>query len=132
MAASFNTAIRNAFMDAITSQAGTSAKLRVYTGTRPGTGGGSLSGNTLLAEIICNATAFAAAASGGSITMGAATGAATAAATGTATWARLVKSDGTTWVADFDVGTDITVSPTSIQSGAQVTLTAGSFTAGNA
>lgn len=131
MTAAFNSAIRNAFMDQITTQAGTSAKLRIYNGTRPASGA-ALSGNTLLAEIIMNATAFAPAASGGVLTPSAATGAATAAATGTATWARLVKSDGTTWVADFDVGTDITVTPTSIQSGAQVSYTSGTITAGNA
>jgi|SRR5437764_8492033 arylamine N-acetyltransferase len=132
MAASFNSVIRNAYMDTITSQAGPGAKLRVYNGTRPTTGGGALSGNTLLAEIALNATAFAPASVNGTITVNAAAGAATAAATGTASWARIVKSDGTTWVMDLDVGTDITVSPTAIQSGAQVTLTSGSFAAGNA
>ena len=131
MTAAFNTAIRNAHMDAITTQAGASAKLRIYNGTRPASGA-ALSGNTLLAEIVLNAT-FAPAASGGAITLNAAAGAATAAASGTATWARLVKSDGTTWVADLDVGTDISVTPTAITSGAQVSLnTGGTFTSGNA
>lgn len=92
--------IRNAMLDAITTRAGASAKLRIYDGSRPATGGAV---TTLLAELTCNAT-FAAAAAAGVLTLNAITGDASADATGTATWARIVQSDGSTFVVDLDVG----------------------------
>jgi hypothetical protein len=56
-------------------------KVRIYSGTRPATGG---TATTQLAELPCNAT-FAPAASGGVLTMNAITSDASADATGTAT-----------------------------------------------
>jgi hypothetical protein len=73
MAISMNTTLRNNRLDQITSFAGTSAKLRIYTAAYA----------TLLCECICNASAFAAAASGGVLTLNAVS-AGTAAAAGTA------------------------------------------------
>lgn len=131
MTAGFSTTLRNARLDAITTAAGASAKLRIYNGSRPATGG---TATTLLAELTCGAT-FAAAASGGVLTVSAITSDTSADATGTATWARLVKSDGTTFVADFSVstaGADINLNTTSIVSGAAVAVTSGSITEGNA
>ncbi len=123
--------LRNARLDAITAFAGANAKLRIYDGSRPATGG---TATTLLAELTCNAT-FAPAASGGALTLNAITGDTTADATGTATWARIVKSDGTTHVADCSVGTsgaDINLNTTSIVAGAAVTVTSAVITEGNA
>lgn len=131
MTMGFSTAVRNAMLDAITTQAGASALLNIYSGTRPATGG-ALSGNTLLAQLTCNAT-FAPASSGGVLTLNSIANA-TAAATGTAVWARLTTSGGT-FVADFSVGTsgtEILIGTTSITSGATVSVSSGTITAGNA
>ena len=129
MALTLSTTLRNNMMDEITTEAGTSAKIKIYSGSRP-SGGGTPTG-TLLVTLTCNATAFAAAASGGVLTLNSISNG-TAVATGTATWFRLTKSDDT-YVLDGDVGlsgTDLTIDDTSISingtvaaSGAQ-TLTA--------
>ncbi|KNA31054.1 hypothetical protein ADU20_27430 [Burkholderia pseudomallei] len=131
MTMGFSTTLRDAMLDAITTQAGASALLNIYSGTRPATGG-ALSGNTLLAQLTCNAT-FAPASSGGVLTLNSIASNA-AAATGTATWARLTTSGGT-FVADFSVGTsgtEIIIATTSITSGATVSVTSATITAGNA
>jgi hypothetical protein len=131
MALGYASGLRNAQLDAITTFAGNSGKLRIYNGTRPATGG---TATTLLAELTCNAT-FAPAASGGVLTLNAITQDASADATGTATWFRLVKSDGTTHVLDGDVGTsgsDLNLNSTSITSGATVSVTSFTITCGNA
>lgn len=125
-------ALRNARLDAITTFAGTSAKLRIYNGTQPATGG---TATTLLAELTCSASAFAAAASNGVLTLNAITADSAADATGTATWARITKSDGTTHVLDCTVGTsgaDIILNTTSLVSGAQVSVTSATITEANA
>jgi hypothetical protein len=130
MTVGFVTGLRNARADAITTFAGNSGKLRIYSGTRPATGG---TATTLLAELTCNAT-FAPSASGGVLTLNSITSA-TASATGTASWARLLKSDGTTIVLDCSVGTsgaDINLNTTAIVSGATVSVTSAVLTEGNA
>lgn len=121
--------LRNAQLDAITTFVGASGKLRIYSGTRPATGGAI---TTLLVELTLNAT-FAAAASAGVLTLNAiASG--TAVATGTATWARIFKSDGTTIALDMDVGTSgtsIVLATTSIVTGATVSISSATITRGN-
>lgn len=117
--------------DAITTAAGASALLRFYSGTRPATAGAV---TTLLAELTCNAT-FAPAASGGVLTLNAITTDSSANATGTATWFRIVKSDGTTFVMDGDVGTsgsDINMNTVSFVSGGPVAETSFVLTMPNA
>jgi len=132
MTVGFDVSIRNAGLDAITTRAGASAKLRIYSGSRPATGG---TVTTLLAELTCNAT-FAPAASGGTLTLNAITADSSADNTGTATWARIVKSDGTTFVLDCSVGAsgsgaDIILSTTSIVAGGNVSCSSAVFTEGN-
>jgi hypothetical protein len=130
MALGYVTGLRNAQLDAITTFAGNSGKLRIYSGTRPATGG---TATTLLAELTCNAT-FAPAASGAALTLNAITSA-TASATGTASWFRLLKSDGTTIVMDGDVGTsgsDLNINSTAITSGGTVSVTSYVINCGNA
>jgi len=125
-----STTVRNNMLDAITAQAGASAKLRFYDGTRPATGG---TVTTLLAELTCNATAFAPAASTGVLTLNAITSA-TASASGTATWFRIVTSGGT-FVLDGNVGTsgsDLNMSAVVFSSGATIAVSAYTITAGNA
>ena len=55
MPVSVATVARNAMMDALSTQIGTGAKLRFYSGTRPANVGTALAGNTLLAELVGNA-----------------------------------------------------------------------------
>jgi hypothetical protein len=78
--------------------------LRIYSGTQPATADTVLSGNTLLAELVFNATS-APAASGGVLTFNSITADSSANATGTATFFRAVKADGTTVILDGSVGT---------------------------
>jgi hypothetical protein len=122
--------LRDAMLDAITTRAGNAALLRIYSGTRPSTGG---TATTLLAELTCG-TPFAAAAVNGVLTLGAITQDSSANATGTATWFRIVQSDGTTHVMDGDVGTsgsDLNLTTTSIVSGQPVSVTSFVITEGN-
>src|SRR5262245_22834375 len=131
MALGMNSTLRNNMLDQITSRAGASAKLRIYDGTRPATGG---TATTLLAELTCNAT-FAPAASGGVLTLNAITSDSSANATGTATWFRIVQSGGSTHVMDGSVGTsgsDLNLNSTSITAGGSVAVTSFTITAGNA
>jgi len=124
------TTIRNAMLDAITTRAGASALLRIYSGTRPATGG---TATTLLAELTCNAT-FAPAASAGVLTLNAITQDSSANASGTASWFRIVKSDGTSFVLDGDVGTsgsDLNLVTTTIVATQPVSITSFTITEGN-
>jgi hypothetical protein len=130
MALAFSSAVRNGMLDQITSAVGASGFLRIYSGSRPATGGAT---TTLLAELTCNAT-FAPAASGGVLTLNAITQDSSANATGTATWFRIVTSGGT-HVIDGDVGTsgsDLNLNTTSLVTGAAVSVTSFTITAGNA
>jgi len=86
-------------LDEITSYAGTSAVLTIYSGTQPSGGG---TATTALAELTCDGTAFAAAASAGVLTLNGITADSAANATGTASWFRIVTS-GAGWVMDGDV-----------------------------
>lgn len=129
MTIGLSTPVRNAMLDAITTQAGTSALLRIYDGTRPATGG---TATNKLAELTCSA-ALGAASSGGVLTLNTITSAGALLA-GTATWFRIVKSDGVTGILDGSVGTtgsDINLNSTVISSGATVSVTSGAITAGN-
>ncbi|WP_367394516.1 hypothetical protein [Cupriavidus sp. Agwp_2] len=130
MTIGMSTALRNARLDAITTAAGANAKLRLYNGSRPATGG---TATTLLAELTCGST-FAAAASAGVLTLNAITSDSAADATGTATWARLFTSGGT-FVMDMDVGTsgaDLNMNSVAISAGAAVSITSATLTEANA
>jgi hypothetical protein len=126
MAAGYATGLRNAQLDAITAFAGAGAKLRIYDGTRPATGG---TATNLLAELTLGSP-FAPAAAAGvlSPTLPAAVN---AGASGTATWFRVVKADGTTHVFDGAVGAEMTLNTASITSGLQVSVTSWTVTRGN-
>lgn len=100
MANAYNETIRNARMTAVVTEAGSGALIKAYNGTRPAAGG-ELSGNTLIAELVAASTLGTVTA--GVLTFNAITGDASANANGTPTFLRVFKSDGTTWVADFEV-----------------------------
>lgn len=104
--------------------------LRIYDGTQPTTADTAITTQTKLAELRFNATAFPAA-SAGVATANAITADTSADATGTASWFRALKSDGTTVVFDGSVGTssaDLVLNSVSISSGAQVSVTAFTYT----
>lgn len=129
MATGYNVALRSSQLDAITTFAGNGAKLRIYNGTRPATGGAA---TTLLAEFTLGSP-FAPAASGGSLSP-TLPGATTGAADGTATWFRIVKADGTTHVIDGSVGTsnaDLILNTTTISTNINVSITGFTITRGN-
>jgi hypothetical protein len=131
MALGFNVTLRNNQLDEITARAGASALLRIYSGTRPATGG---TATTLLAELTCSAT-FAPGAASGVLTLNAITQDLSANASGTASWFRIVQSDGSTHVLDGDVGTsgsDLNLTTVSIVSGQPVSITSATITRGNA
>lgn len=108
-----------------------SGYLRLYDGAQAATADTAIGIQTLLAELRFGATAFGAA-SAGVATANAITSDSSANATGTASWFRALKSDGTSPVFDGSVGTaacDLNINSTAIQSGAQVDVTALTYTA---
>lgn len=129
MALGYVATLRNNQLAQITTSVGTSGKIRIYSGTRPATGGTE---TTVLAELPCSAT-FAPAPSGGVLTVNAITSA-TASASGTASWFRVLTSANAA-VLDGDVGTsgsDLNLNSTSITSGGSVAISSFTITAGNA
>ena len=128
MALGMSTALRNARLDAITTTAGSAAKLAIYDGTRPATGG---TATNKLAEFTMGSP-FAGAASGGVLTITLPSNT-TGLAAGTATWARLTTS-GATFVCDMSVstsGADINLNTATVSVGVTVSLTSASLTDGN-
>lgn len=128
----YKATLKNAQLDAITSAVGTSGLIRIYSGTQPASPDAALSGNTVLAELACS-SALAAAASGGVLTLNSITADSSADNTGTATFGSILTSGGTR-IVDFSVGTsgaDLNLNTTSIVSGAQVSISSASITAGN-
>lgn len=124
--------LKNAQLDAITTAIGSNGKLRIYSGTQPTDPDTALAGNTLLADLALSATA-AAGASSGVLTLSTITADSSADATGTATFGSLLTS-GNTRKVDFSVGTsgaDLNLNTTSIVSGAQVSVSSFTITAGN-
>lgn len=133
MALAFAATTRNGWLDDINTlmNAGTgAAKIRIYDGARPATGG---TATTLLAELVCSDPACSAA-SGGVLTFSAITQDSSADATGTATWFRVVDSDNN-FVLDGNVGTsgsDLNLTSTSIVATEPVSITSATITAPNA
>ena len=135
MAIGMATSTRNARLDAIETDAGTSAKLVIYTGAAPANCAAATTG-TKLAEFDL-ASDWAAAASGGAKALNNVPLSTTGAAAGTAGYFRLFKSDGTTCVMQGTVtatggGGDMTIDNTSIASGQTVNVTSFIITDGNA
>jgi len=132
MALGYNATLRNNQLNQVRDliDAGAGAGLfRIYSGTRPATGGAV---TTLLAQLTFSDPS-APAASGGAVTYNAITADASADATGTATWFRIVDSTAA-FVMDGDVGTagsDLNLNSTSITAGGTVSVTSFVLTAGN-
>lgn len=133
MALGFDVSLRNNRLNAITTFVAGSAILRIYSGSRPATGG---TATTMLAQLTCNAT-FAPGASSGVLTLNSIAPASSAAATGTATWFRVLRSDGTTFCFDGSVSTtlagtgDLRLDDTAIVLGGTVAISSAQITEGN-
>jgi len=124
MAIGLTTAVKNARLSAIATAAGASPKIRIYSGTRPTTGGAE---TAILAELTMPTTPFGTPANG--IMNANAIPSANAKATGTATWFRLLA--GTTPVMDGSVGEDLALNATAISSGQLINITSFTVTEGN-
>ena len=103
--------------------------LTFYSGTMPSTPETALSGNTPLCSFTFASTAFSNAAFASSLETSVATfvsNTASPSSSGVCTFARAVKSDGTTVLADYTVASsgspDIMIGSTSIQTGVSVVL----------
>lgn len=129
MSVAFSTSLLNTQLNDITTLAGGSCKLRIYTGPRPATAA-AITTQTLLAELTCNVT-FAPAAAGGVLTLNPITTDPTADNSGLAQWFRIVKSDGTTFVMDGNVGTvgsDLNFNSVNFEAGAPVIVSSFTIT----
>jgi len=123
--------LKNAKLDAITTQVGGSALLKIYDGSQPASPDTAITTQNLLVTLTCNAT-FAPGASSGVLTANSITSG-TAGATGTAAWFRLTTSGGTAKI-DGTVGTsgtDAIIDNTSVASGQSVSCTSLTITSGN-
>ena len=135
MAFQFSTTARNAALDAIETAIGTSAVLKIRTGTVPADCGTADAGSVLATLTL--PSDWLAAASGGSKSKSGTWEDASADATGTAGHFRIYASDGTTvhmqgTITATDGGGNMTLDNTSIASGQQVTITSFTLSAGGA
>jgi len=135
MAFQFSTTARNAALDAIETAIGTSAVLKIRSGSVPADCGTADAG-TVLATLNLPSD-WLAAASGGSKSKSGTWEDASADATGTAGHFRIYASDGTTvhmqgTITATGGGGDMTLDNTSIASGQQVTITSFTLSAGGA
>lgn len=122
-------ATRNLMADGVDGEFNT-GYLRIYDGTRPATPATAVTTQVLLAELRF-ANPAAASVTNGVITFDTISPDTSANATGTATWARCLKSDGTTALCDLNVGTsdaNIIVTTTAISAGVQVSVTSATIT----
>jgi hypothetical protein len=135
MAIQFSTAVRNARLDAIETTIGTSAILKIRTGSAPASCATADSG-TVLATVNLPSD-WMASATGGSKSMSGTWQDASADASGTAGHFRIYASDGTTCHMQGSVtitggGGDMQVDNTSFATGQSFTITSFTLTDGNA
>jgi hypothetical protein len=122
----YNTALRNAQNDAITTAVGSAGKLQIYDGTQPAAGGAA---TNKLAEFTLG-TPFSGA-SAASVLLPSNT---TGLFAGTATWFRITTS-AAAWVIDGTAGTsgtELILNTATISVGLTVSVTGFTITAGNA
>jgi hypothetical protein len=132
----YSAALKNAQQNAITTAAGASALLLIYSGTQATNPDTAIGAQVLLATLTCNAT-FAPGAAAGVLTLNGitnGTGTAGAGAGTAATWYRLTTSGGTALV-DGAIGTsgaDLNLTgTTSIATGQTVSVSSFTLTNGN-
>lgn len=109
---------------------GASPRIRIYSGVAPANADAALSGNTVLAELVCAATplaSFSDTGTAGRATFGAIASDTSADNTGTATFFRILDSSLTTVKAQGTVGTatsDLILNTVSITAGSTVAISA--------
>jgi hypothetical protein len=135
MAVQFSVSVRNAMLDSFETTTGTSAVIKIRSGSVPANCAAADSG-TVLATINCPSDWMAAASSGQKAKSGTWEDL-SADATGTAGHFRVYASDGTTCTMQGTVtatggGGDMEVSSTSFTAGQSFTITTFTLTAGNA
>lgn len=135
MTIQLSTAVRNARLDQIQTTIGTSAVVKIRTGSQPANCGAADSGTVLVSYTL--ASSWANSAAGGSKSFSGTPIASTAIATGTAGFYRLYASDGVTCHAQGSItvtggGGDMTVDNTSINNNQTVNITGWTITDGNA
>jgi hypothetical protein len=135
MALQYSVTVRNAQLNAIETAVGTSAVLKIWTGSPPANCAAADSGTAL--AVLNLPSDWMAAASSGSVAKNGTWEDLSADNTGTAGHWRLYASDGTTCHAQGTVtitggGGDMTLDNTSVASGQTVTVTSFTITAGNA
>jgi hypothetical protein len=135
MTMSFHATLRNNMLDQISARAGTSAILRIMSGTP---GNIAAADGQVLAPLTCSAAAFAGAASNGVLTINSISTQSSASFNGTATWFRVYASNGSTLVLQGSVSSqqagtgDLQLDNTTIVAGGTVAITGQStITAGN-
>lgn len=113
--------------------AGTAAVINIYSGTAPVNADAALSGNTLLAQLTCSATAFSGysdTTTAARATFAAITADSSADATGTATFFRILTQNAGTVVAQGTVGTsaaDLILNTVSLTAGSTVSITSATI-----
>lgn len=113
--------------------AGTAAVIDIYSGTMPTNVDTALSGNTLLAELVCSATAFAGVTDTGTAaraTFAAIANDSSADATGSASFFRILTQAGGTAIAQGTVGTssaDFILNTIAITAGSVVSITSATI-----
>ena len=132
--AKYNTTTRNARMDAVTAQVGTSGRLKIYTGTVPANPSIARTPGNLLVDIALPTT-FAPAASNGTLTQ-TSVAPVNPTANGTATFADITTSGGTV-VAQLTVsavggGGEVTLGSTTLNTGVPVDVGTIQLVEGNA
>lgn len=121
-------ALRTAWIQAIITQAGANARIRLYNGTRPATGGSPT--GTLLATLIMGAVLGTATSGSLDFDESSMTQTNSTHVSGTPTWLRIETSSGT-FVADFSIPGDATFSG-SVVANTNVSLNPSTITAPNA
>lgn len=134
---SITNSVAQAMLIALGTQAdaGTAAVINIYSGTAPARADDALSGNTLLAQLVCSANIFAgvadiSASNLARATLAAITPDASADASGTATFFRILTQNGGTVIAQGSVGTstsDLILNTVSITAGSQVSITSATI-----
>lgn len=113
--------------------AGTAAVINIYSGTVPANADAALSGNTLLAQLVCSATAFLNITDTGTAaraTFAAISPDTSADASGTATFWRVLTQNAGTVILQGTVGTsnaDLILNTTAITAGSQVSITSATI-----
>lgn len=127
-AIAFSTTVRTALIQAIITAAGANARIKLYNGTRPASGGSPT--GTLLATLVMGATLGTATSGVLDFDESSMTQTNSSHVSGTPTWLRIETSAGV-FVADFSIPADATFSG-SVVNGTNVTLNPSTVTAPNA